>query len=61
MIALYLVQLGEIKSRAHRIGRTIQWPGDDRLWTWDGSQWLGIRADDGFDGGDAWEGAEGLG
>lgn len=53
---LFLSQLEQ--SGCPSDGFQMQWPGDDRIWTYyaaEGKFVPGPRADDGFDGGDIWE------
>jgi hypothetical protein len=51
---LVLVGLdGEDGGRRPVIGQRVRWPGDDRVWVWNGEEWVGERT--AFDGGDAWD------
>ncbi|MCO5171873.1 MAG: hypothetical protein M9894_36700 [Planctomycetes bacterium] len=52
---LFLVQLSP-DGPPPRVGQRVRWPGDDRVWVWDGEAWVGERTL--FDGGDLWEDEE---
>jgi hypothetical protein len=53
---LFLVQLAPTDRRL-KVGQRVQWPGEDQVWMWNGSEWVAERVD-GFDGGDLWEAEE---
>lgn len=50
---MHLTVLADPDRRPY-VGQVVFWPGDDREWIWNGSEWIGTRT--AFDGGDAWEG-----
>jgi hypothetical protein len=53
---LYLTEMSPERREPH-VGQRVQWPGDDRVWVWNGEEWVGDRTE--FDGGDLWEQEEG--
>ena len=53
---LFLTQLFP-SGYTPKVGQRLRWPGDDRVFMWNGEEWVGERIDD-FDGGDLWEAEE---
>lgn len=49
---VYLTQLCT-EPRNGPVIRQVVWPGDDRVWTWNGLEWVAERTE--FDGGDLWD------